>query len=108
MRTVPGQEEVHILLLRIPHDANFLALKELYSEILVHDDTILCGKYETSSDIYSLGSVAFELIAGNPPFGDSGGLLQLQGAKMPKLRNVCSSSLRFVIEQCLKVCSNNY
>ena len=34
--------EIVLLLLRIPHDANFLALKELYSEILVHDDAILC------------------------------------------------------------------
>lgn len=34
--------EIVLLLFCIPYDANFLALKELYSEILVHDDTILC------------------------------------------------------------------
>ena len=34
--------EIVLLLFCIPYDANFLALKELYSEILIHDDTILC------------------------------------------------------------------
>lgn len=34
--------EIVLLLFCIPYDANFLALKELYSENLVHDDTILC------------------------------------------------------------------
>ena len=33
--------EIVLLLFCIPYDANFLAIKELYSEILVHDDTIL-------------------------------------------------------------------
>ena len=38
--------EIALLLFRIPYDANFLALKELYSETLVHDDTILVTKLQ--------------------------------------------------------------
>ena len=48
--------EIVLLLFCIPHDANFLALKELYSEILVHDDTILCELVAKLQNILQRGS----------------------------------------------------
>lgn len=54
-----------------------------------------------ASDIYSLGTTAFELLTGDVPFGNNGGLIQKKGADIPELPEKYSLSLRKVITQCL-------
>lgn len=54
-----------------------------------------------ASDIWSLGASAYELITGEPPFRTEGGMLQLRGAKIPKISAKISSDLRNLIYACL-------
>lgn len=53
------------------------------------------------SDIYSLAATAFELLTGEAPFGNHGGLLQKKGADIPQLDKKYSRDLRKVLNQCL-------
>ena len=53
-----------------------------------------------ASDIWSLGATAYEMMAGDVPFGNEGGMLQKSGAEIPVLHGV-SADLSRVIEACL-------
>lgn len=54
------------------------------------------------NDIWALGATAYELIAGNAPFGDNGGLVQVQGEEIPDLPETVSPEVRQIILSCLE------
>lgn len=54
-----------------------------------------------ANDIYSLGATVFEMLSGDAPFGDDGGLLQKKGAEIPELPGNYSDQLKTVITKCL-------
>lgn len=54
-----------------------------------------------ASDIWSLGSSIYEMLTGDVPFGNDGGLLQKSGAEIPELIGDYSEDLRMLIEKCL-------
>lgn len=55
-----------------------------------------------ANDIYSLGATVFEMLTGDTPFGDNGGLIQKKGAEIPNLKGDYSEQLKKVISKCLK------
>ena len=54
------------------------------------------------NDVWALGATAYELITGNAPFGDNGGLVQAQGEEMPDLPDTLSPEVRQIILSCLE------
>lgn len=55
-----------------------------------------------ANDIYSLGATVFEMLTGDTPFGDDGGLIQMKGAEVPELKGDFSPQLKEVIARCLR------
>ncbi|GAP71192.1 serine/threonine protein kinase [Candidatus Symbiothrix dinenymphae] len=54
-----------------------------------------------ASDIWALGASAFELITGDTPFGEHGGLLLKGGAEVPNIQTPCSEVLKELVYKCL-------
>lgn len=58
------------------------------------------GVTNSASDMWSLGATAVELLTGNPPYGEHGGLLQSEGEPLPELPKL-QPEVRDMIMGCL-------
>ncbi len=57
----------------------------------------------TSSDIWTLGALIYELCTGVPPFGDFGGAAQHNGQLPPKLPRGWSKELQMLCQACMQL-----
>lgn len=53
------------------------------------------------NDIWALGATAYEMIMGNPPYGDNGGMVQAIGESIPDLPETIQPEVRQIIISCL-------
>lgn len=54
-----------------------------------------------ANDIWSLGATVFEMLTGELPFGNSGGLLQKKGADVPDIPDNFSVHLNDILRSCM-------
>jgi serine/threonine protein kinase len=54
-----------------------------------------------AGDIWALGATLFELMTGNTPFGNHGGLIQKSGAEIPYIPSSYSTELKEIVLRCL-------
>ena len=55
-----------------------------------------------ASDVWAMGATLFELLSGDLPFGEHGGLIQKTGAEIPNLPGRWSNELVEIITRCLQ------
>ena len=55
-----------------------------------------------ASDIWAMGATLFELLSGDLPFGEHGGMMQKSGAEIPILPGKRSKELQEIITRCLQ------
>tara|TARA_B100000780_G_scaffold54964_1_gene34460 strand:+ start:130 stop:1248 length:1119 start_codon:yes stop_codon:yes gene_type:complete len=64
-------------------------------------------KDRPSNDIWSLGASVFELISGETPFGDNGGLVQAGGAEIPDIGKKLPKYLKSLISWMMHIDPND-
>lgn len=55
------------------------------------------------SDVWSLGAMVFELLVGEVPFGEEGGINQKSGFDIPDISGSYSQELKEIVERCLSI-----